>query len=595
MTVWSRHSFQFAGRHILSKICISLIFVVIITSIFFLVAPFSTHAASKTISFSARLKNASGGVVADGSYNVSFRLYSQANDGGPIWTETYNDTNGSSPGEDYRVKVVNGYLNVKLGSRQAFSGINWEDDLWLTMNIGGTAQVANPESIDWDGEMSPRIQLTAVPYALSAGSVGGKTADKLVQLGQGKQSDNSNQSSIFIDKIGSGNLVQLQASGEDIFTINETGSIVLGSVADQSISISSVADGAGANLTVSAGDGEDGGSLVLRGGSANSENGDGGDVNIDAGAGSGTGSGGSISLGALNATEIVIGNTGSTTTIDGSLQTNTIDTSSEAGLLIGGKNATGISLGQDTTLADGKSLSVNGDMSVKSSLENSDSAFSVQNANEDNQFNIDTLNNRITIGTIDEVATLLTLDTKTTSGDPSGVNGAMYYNSDSSKFRCYEGGEWKDCITPLPVAKIAKTETSNSTTNPIDVDDLSFDLTANTKYYYKFIIIHEAGNENTGIGFGFTTPDSPATSNWCANTTPTLGATANHWGAYCGIGDASVTTTGASNMGTNFSTTIEGYIETAEDAGKLQLRMKSQSNDKTTVKQGSFGILQIVQ
>src|SRR5690606_19376401 len=42
--------------------------------------------------------------------------------------------------------------------------------------------------------------------------------------------------------------------------------------------------------------------------------------------------------------------------------------------------------------------------------------------------------------------TLLVLDYKNTSGDPTGVNGAMYYNSNSNKFRCYENGDWRDCI-----------------------------------------------------------------------------------------------------------------------------------------------------
>lgn len=41
---------------------------------------------------------------------------------------------------------------------------------------------------------------------------------------------------------------------------------------------------------------------------------------------------------------------------------------------------------------------------------------------------------------------LLVLDYKNTTGDPTGVDGAMYYNSSLDKFRCREGGIWKDCI-----------------------------------------------------------------------------------------------------------------------------------------------------
>jgi hypothetical protein len=52
----------------------------------------------------------------------------------------------------------------------------------------------------------------------------------------------------------------------------------------------------------------------------------------------------------------------------------------------------------------------------------------------------------ITVGTSDTTGTLLVLDTKTGSGDPTGVNGGLYYNSNSGKFRCYENGLWKNCL-----------------------------------------------------------------------------------------------------------------------------------------------------
>ncbi|MEJ0021750.1 MAG: hypothetical protein WDN47_04210 [Candidatus Doudnabacteria bacterium] len=40
---------------------------------------------------------------------------------------------------------------------------------------------------------------------------------------------------------------------------------------------------------------------------------------------------------------------------------------------------------------------------------------------------------------------LLALDVKSTSGDPTGVNGSMYYNASTNRFRCYENNAWKDC------------------------------------------------------------------------------------------------------------------------------------------------------
>lgn len=77
------------------------------------------------------------------------------------------------------------------------------------------------------------------------------------------------------------------------------------------------------------------------------------------------------------------------------------------------------------------------------------SAFQVKNGST-NLFNIDTSNSIITLGANDTTGEVLVLDAKSGSGDPTGasaVAGAMYYNSNSGKFRCYQGAAWADCIT----------------------------------------------------------------------------------------------------------------------------------------------------
>lgn len=76
-------------------------------------------------------------------------------------------------------------------------------------------------------------------------------------------------------------------------------------------------------------------------------------------------------------------------------------------------------------------------------------AFQVRNGST-NLFNVNTSNSIVTIGASDTTGAVLVLDVKTDSGDPGGgsaTNGAMYYNSNTNKFRCYEGGAWKDCVT----------------------------------------------------------------------------------------------------------------------------------------------------
>jgi hypothetical protein len=136
----------------------------------FVVLTPQVHADSNsTINFQARLQSAAGAVVPDGYYNVQFKLYSASSGGSALWTETYYDSNGATAGNDNRVRVVNGYVSVALGSQTAFPGtINWDQDLYMTMNIGGVTQTATPT---YDGEMNPRLHLTGVPYAFKAGQL----------------------------------------------------------------------------------------------------------------------------------------------------------------------------------------------------------------------------------------------------------------------------------------------------------------------------------------------------------------------------------------------------------------------------------------
>jgi hypothetical protein len=128
-------------------------------------------ATSNGINFQARLMSNTGGIVPDGFYNVEFKIYNAATSGTLQFTDTYYDANGVTAGQDARVRVANGYLTVSIGSQSGNpfpSTINWDQQMWITMNIGGTTQTATPT---WDGEMSPRLQLTAVPYAFRAGQL----------------------------------------------------------------------------------------------------------------------------------------------------------------------------------------------------------------------------------------------------------------------------------------------------------------------------------------------------------------------------------------------------------------------------------------
>ncbi|HEX3082078.1 MAG TPA: hypothetical protein VHQ86_02390, partial [Candidatus Saccharimonadia bacterium] len=65
---------------------------------------------------------------------------------------------------------------------------------------------------------------------------------------------------------------------------------------------------------------------------------------------------------------------------------------------------------------------------------------------------VDTTNERLYVGPTagDTVGALLVLGNKTNTGDPTGVNGGMYYNSNNHEFRCYRDSNWEACgINPI--------------------------------------------------------------------------------------------------------------------------------------------------
>ncbi|HSX08275.1 MAG TPA: hypothetical protein VLG11_05260 [Candidatus Saccharimonadales bacterium] len=79
---------------------------------------------------------------------------------------------------------------------------------------------------------------------------------------------------------------------------------------------------------------------------------------------------------------------------------------------------------------------------------NSTAEFAIQNSSGTQLLAVDSTNSRILVGngsTGTTTPTILVLNSKTTSGDPTGVEGAMYYNNAIKSFRCYVDGTWRSC------------------------------------------------------------------------------------------------------------------------------------------------------
>jgi trimeric autotransporter adhesin len=96
-----------------------------------------------TLSYQGLLKDSGGLVIPDGTYSLTFRLYSQASGGVPLWNESQS------------LAVRGGVFSAVLGSVTPLT-LPFDAQYWISLQVAG-----NPEL--------PRVVLTSAPYALRAG------------------------------------------------------------------------------------------------------------------------------------------------------------------------------------------------------------------------------------------------------------------------------------------------------------------------------------------------------------------------------------------------------------------------------------------
>ena len=100
-------------------------------------------AAPATIGYQGVLTDNNNQVVNDGSHSLTFKLYTASSGGSALWTETQT------------VTTTRGVFTAVLGSATTLN-ISFEQALWLGITIGS------------DTELSPRVQLSGVPYSITA-------------------------------------------------------------------------------------------------------------------------------------------------------------------------------------------------------------------------------------------------------------------------------------------------------------------------------------------------------------------------------------------------------------------------------------------
>ncbi|OGB61299.1 MAG: hypothetical protein A2Y94_10115 [Caldithrix sp. RBG_13_44_9] len=100
----------------------------------------------QTLSYQGVLKDASGVIVPNANYNLTFRIYSGAIGGTALWTEAQS------------VAVTDGIFNVILGGSTTLT-LPFDVPYWLGITVGAGT------------ELTPRIQLTSAAYSLNSHSV----------------------------------------------------------------------------------------------------------------------------------------------------------------------------------------------------------------------------------------------------------------------------------------------------------------------------------------------------------------------------------------------------------------------------------------
>ncbi len=104
------------------------------------------------INYQGYLVDAQGKQIT-GQHTVTFNIYDNAFSNTPVWTEEHN------------VSILNGGLNLYLGSKKSFatSNLKFDKPYWLGIKVDGAAEFS-------------KMQMASVPYSITSQNVLGKNA-----------------------------------------------------------------------------------------------------------------------------------------------------------------------------------------------------------------------------------------------------------------------------------------------------------------------------------------------------------------------------------------------------------------------------------
>ena len=181
---------------------------------------------NRSFNYQARLLTLAGSPVVDGVYDVRLSLYNAASGGTPLYTVA-GTTGSPAP---ISVTVSNGLFSVLVGdvaSGQNPLDVDWnQDSVYLGVTIGT------------DGEMIPRKQMSAVPYAFNADALQGNHASSSVDATGGSvmtlhqastDAAAADRTALLVQTDGTSDtndyLIKGNNGSGDVFTLNRSGSV----------------------------------------------------------------------------------------------------------------------------------------------------------------------------------------------------------------------------------------------------------------------------------------------------------------------------------------------------------------------------------
>ena len=168
---------------------------------------------NKQLTYNGILKDSSGSVVADGNYDMVFKIYADTSTTTPLWTGNYTAANGNP------VEIKSGNFTVLLGSGTGNTmTLDFNDDSYYVGITVGT-----------DSEMTPRQRIGAAGYAFNADQLDGIDSLSFLRSDAADtMAANSASSILTITQSGAGDILNLFDGANEVFTVLNGGNVGIG-------------------------------------------------------------------------------------------------------------------------------------------------------------------------------------------------------------------------------------------------------------------------------------------------------------------------------------------------------------------------------